>query len=95
MLLLVMCLLLHLEMGSGGGWWCGTMDDEMREEMSRERESTCARCIGGILSCCIACGCLFLSFDIYHGDDSLLFLPLHLFSLLLLNNMQPVSILER
>ena len=46
-------------------------DDEMREGMSRERkrergrerererESTCGRCIGGILSCCIACGCLF------------------------------------
>jgi hypothetical protein len=41
MLLLVMCLLLHLEMGSGGGWWCGTMGDEMREEMSREREYVC------------------------------------------------------
>ena len=37
MLLLVMCLLLRLEMGSGGGRWCGTMEDEMSVGMSRER----------------------------------------------------------
>jgi hypothetical protein len=38
-----------------------------------------------------------LSFDIYHGDDSLFYFRpfFHLFSLSVLNNMQPVSILER
>jgi hypothetical protein len=53
MLLLVMCLLLRLEMGSGGGRWCGTMEGEMREGISRERERERVRVVDVLEEFCL------------------------------------------